>query len=206
MSLMNGDIDCRFERAGQHLILTSRGKDALGLVSGLARIVDEHRCNFITIDFVTHGLGQDEYALIALVDGDKASLDKLAADTKRSKLHALVPQELRNLKRPDTNTGHSGLYLVTCDCHDRIGILECAAAAISQHFGNIVWLRADTLNVDAPQFHITALVAFQKPTTPADVEGGIRRAFKERDARDTKQGKNEVVELRDALVKAIGVR
>jgi glycine cleavage system regulatory protein len=203
---MTGVIRAALKKDARRLLLTARGPDAPGLIAGLARVVDEKACSIDVFDFVSRGLKQDEYYLIAAVTGDKPRLLALRKAVHGKRLAQFVEPGLGHQQRPATSTGTSALYLVTVDCPDRIGILDCAANAIAARFGNFVWLRADTYNTNPPEFRISALATFNKALRHADIEGAIRRAFRDRDKDDARRGLHPVVELHEAQVGVISLR
>lgn len=181
------------EEAPVSAIITSHGEDVVGIVASLAQLVDECKCAFEIIGFRLDGLEQqNHYKLEARVrpigHGEPGHhwLKLLSKSLQRAgnNLHELIGEEWNAFTREWTNTGHSHVYAMSCECPDREGILECLAIGIRKLGGNIAYLRGDLNSGSSPTFVIIAVVAYQSVKDPKEVQQAIRDAFETRDQRD----------------------
>ncbi len=176
----------------QFAILRSHGEDAVGLVEGLARVIDDAGCAFKCLDFSLGDLNQNRYKLVAQVRSiglevpGSSRLRALGDHLQRNGnyLHNLIGEEFADLDRTHTNTGHSCVHAVTCECPDREGILRGFVTGIRRKLANVAWLRADLVDGEVPKFVIMAIAAFPAVIDEKTVKEGIEAAFRERDGKD----------------------
>jgi glycine cleavage system transcriptional repressor len=123
-----------------HLILTAIGPDQIGLVQKISAFISRHGCN---IEDSKMAVFCGEFAVIVLISGDSAALDKITLD------HREIESETGlaiSIKTPLTRTPPQAFlpYKLTASCMDHPGIVYRISGVLSSLDVNIESMETKT--------------------------------------------------------------
>lgn len=123
-----------------HLILTAIGPDQIGLVQRISAFISRHGCN---IEDSKMAVFCGEFAVIVLISGENAALDKITVD------HREIENETGlaiSIKTPLTRTAPEAFlpYKLTASCMDHPGIVYRISGVLSSLNINIESMETKT--------------------------------------------------------------
>ena len=151
-----------------HLILTAVGPDQVGLVEKISEFISSHGCN---IEDSKMAVFCGEFAIIILISGDSASLEKVSSQYREIEAETGLSMSLKAPSQQKPRQPYLA-YKLTASCMDYPGIVHKISGVLSSMGVNIESMETKTYSAPfggTPLFQLDADLALPPETNISQI-------------------------------------